>query len=333
MQDGLSPRYNNRVITLYFSAQPRLAQDMAKRFLKNNYPHRDEGNFASFNMQVTPISELVKECESLSLFSEKKCIVASDCFFLRKGKPKLLSGDSLDPLVEYCKRPNPLIDLILLVFGDDLDPKNQAVALLSKTATVKEVSEPSEQELVAYAEKKARAQGSPFQSGAASLLVSRVSGDYSRFLTEFDKLLAYANGEEITKKAVMMLVKGELEQDAFVLSNALLKNDVSGALSCYRALKQSKVEEIALLSLLSSQFQFMERVDYLDRKGLSSYQIAMELKANRYRVDMTLRSLSGVAEGKEEEILEQIYKTSKSILSGEQEQGFAFERFLVNFAL
>ena len=67
MQEGGLGRYNKKVITLFFSEQPRLCQEMSKRFLKDDYPVRDETNFASFNMQMTSVGELVKECTEMSV--------------------------------------------------------------------------------------------------------------------------------------------------------------------------------------------------------------------------------------------------------------------------
>ena len=329
---GLAARgYNTRVITIYFSAQPRLAQDMAKRFLKSNYPDRGEGNFVSFNMADTLVKDLAKECESLSLFCDKKAILASDCFFLKKGKTKLLSDDNLDSLVEYCKNPNPCVDLIMLYYGSDIDPKNPIVSIVSKTGVVKEVGEPSEEELLGYAQKKCKDAGCPLSQEAARELVDRIDGDYSRLLSELTKLINYANGEEISIKAVRSLVGKKLESDVFAISNSLVKGDVATCFNVYRDLKQAKVEEIALFALLSQQFQFMEKVAYLDERGLSSNQIANELKANRYRVDITLRNLRGISSNELENILEDIYQADASILSGRQEEGFAFERFLANF--
>lgn len=275
--------------------------------------------------------ELAKECESLSLFCDKKTILASDCFFLKKGKAKLASDDSLDPLIEYCKNPNPCIDLIMLYYGNDIDAKNPIVSCVSKTGTVKEVGEPSKGELLDYASKKCKASGCVLSKPAGEELIERVDGDYSRLLSEISKLINYANGEEISVNAVRALVPKKLESDVFAISNALTKGDIASCFLVYRDLKQSKVDEIALFALLAQQFQFMEKVAYLDDMGCSSYQIANELKANKYRVEICLRNLRGISTDKLEQILEDIYQADASILSGKQGEGYAFERFLANF--
>lgn len=333
MQEGGLGSYNKKVITLFFSEQPRLCQEMSKRFLKDDYPVRDETNFASFNMQMTSIGELVKECTEMSLFAEKKAVVAEDCFFLKKGKAKLRPDDSLDPLVEYCQNPNPLVDLVLLYYGSDLDPKNPIVKRISEIGSVKEIKNPTEQELVAFAKRRMEARGCPFESGAAEELSQRTEGDYSRFLNELDKLENYGNGEPITLKAVKALVSPKPEDDVFQMTNALMRGDIQTAFCIYKDLKKGSGDEIGLLALLTQQFIFLDKVAYLDEKGFGVNQIASSLNAKPFRVSMGIRSLGGSSRERVEEVLESLYQTVQSILSGKQQQGYAFERFLANYSL
>lgn len=321
------------MITLFFSSQARLTSDMAKRFIKENYPSRDETNFASFNMAVTPIKELVSECESLSLFAQKKAIVASDCFFLKKGKGvKLLPDDSLAPLERYCLNPNPDIDLLLLYFGTDLDEKSKVVEAIRKNGAIKEIKEPSEEELLSNAKKRLAKIGAFFLPGAGEEFIARIDLDYARYCSEMEKILLYSGGNDISVEEIKALVAPKLDNDVFKMSNALLRNDVASAFKIYYDLKTAKNDEIALLSLLSSSFQFMERVYFLSERGLSSRGIANELSAkNTYRIDITLKSLRQVDGEKLPLILEDIYQASYAILSGKEDPGFAFSRFLANY--
>lgn len=320
------------MIKLYLSSQPRLALDMAKRFLKKNYPERDETNFASFNMAVTTAKELASECESLSLFVERKAILALDCFFLGKGKWKLLAEDSLDPLLNYCKNPNPQVDLILLVYGE-LDQKSELVKAITENGEIKEIRDPSPEELVDNAKMRLEKSGGAFLPGAAEELVSRVGGDYARYCNEFEKVAIYASGGSVSKEEIKALVAPKLEENAFEMSNALLRGDLPSAFSIYHDLKVAKTEEIQLLSLLSNSFQFMERVAFLSDRGGSKNSIASQLKCSPGRVGITLRNLYGIDSSRIPLILEQIYETSLAILSGKEEGQFAFERFLANYSI
>ena len=305
---------------------------MAKRFLNKNYPERDETNFASFNMAVTTVKELAEECESLSLFAEKKAILALDCFFLGKGKYKLLADDSLDPLLRYLQNPNPNVDLIMLVYGE-LDSKSELVKAIKEQGEVKEIKDPSDEELLLNAKQRLAKAGGEFLPGAAEEFVARIGGDYARYCNEIEKILIYANGGNVSKEEVKALIAPKLEDDAFAMSNALLKGDVALAFAIYHDLKVVKTEEVMLLSMLAKSFQFMEEVSYLSSQGLSNSGIASQLKANPYRVNITMRNLCSVDEKKLPLVLEQIYQTSLSILSGKEESQFAFERFLANYSI
>ena len=320
------------MIKLYLSSQPRLALDMAKRFLNKNYPERDETNFASFNMAVTTVKELASECESLSLFVERKAILAMDCFFLGKGKWKLLAEDSLDPLLAYCKNPNPQVDLILLVYGE-LDQKSELVKAITENGEIKEIRDPSPEELVSNAKMRLEKAGGSFLPGAAEELVARVDADYARYCNEFEKVLIYANGGSVSKDEIKALVAPKLEENAFEMSNALLRGDVASAFATYHDLKVAKTEEIQLLSMLSNSFQFMEKVSFLSDRGASKGSIASQLKCSPGRVGITLRNLYGIDPSRIPLILEQIYETSLAILGGKEDGQFAFERFLANYSI
>lgn len=332
MQDSRCRLYNWGVIKLYLSSQPRLALDMAKRFLNKNYPERDETNFASFNMMVTPAKELASECESLSLFVDRKAVLALDCFFLTKGKWKLQAEDSLEPLLRYCQNPNPSVDLIFLVYGE-LDPKSELVKAIQEKGEIKEIKDPSPEELLANATMRLEKAGGRFLPGAGEEFVARIDADYARYCNEFEKIVLFANGGNISKEEVKALVAPKLEDNAFEMSNALLRGDISAAFAIYRDLKVVKTEEIQLFSMLSNSFQFMEKVSFLSSRGASKFAIANQLKSSPGRVGITLRNLSSFDERKLPLILEQIYSSCLDILSGKVEPQFAFERFLANYSI
>ena len=50
--------------------------DYAKKMIAKDFPTRDETNYVSLNMAVTPIKELAEECEFLPLGADRKCVLA-----------------------------------------------------------------------------------------------------------------------------------------------------------------------------------------------------------------------------------------------------------------
>lgn len=323
------------MILALYSVDPQMARHVALKQIRKDFPNRDEFNYASFNMSMTTLNELADECSFLPLGTERKCVLATDCAFLAKGKTKFKyqKDDGPDKLLEYLKNPSSFVDLYLLVYAEEVDEKNPLVKAIINTGAVKGIPLPKPEEWVTYATKYCQAKGSPIDNDAARELVSRVDGDYGRFINELDKMIAYANGESIRLAAIKNLVSPKIEDDTFAMSNALTRGDVAKAMAIYKDLKAHSVDEIRLINQLANQFLFMDEVRYLDMKGSSSSSIAKELFTSPKRVEVTLRNLYRMKPNAIERILEELYACEKSILTGQVAPDFAFARFLANYEI
>ncbi len=320
------------MIVVLFSNDSEMVRTRALKMIKADFPTRDETNYVNLNMTVSSVRELAEECEMLSLGAERKCVVGQNCFFLSKSKTKakLAKDDSIEPLLAYCKNPNAFVDLYLLVYGE-VDPKNEIIKAISATGSIKEIPIPKAEDWIEYAKKTFREEG--IEEAAASEIVKRVGNDYGRFIGELSKLKNYANGERLTLKAVQMLVAPKLEDDAFKMSNHLLKGQIEEATRIYQNLKVYGTDEIRLINMLASQFRFLDMVRFLDARGLSSSQIASTLGEKPIRVDIGLRNLYAMRPDSLPRIMEDLYVCQKRILTGEADERFAFELFLATFEL
>ena len=322
------------MIYLIYSKEREMARRSALKILKKDYPVRDEGNYVSFNMAVTPIEQLVDECNSLSLMSEKKAIFAEDCAFLAKQeKAKKKQDKSLDALAQYCLHPNEEIDLFLVVYAETLDGKNKVVEAIATNGYTKEVPVPSEEEWISYALRYLKKNGSDIDEGAAKELVKRIDGDYGRFLAELAKLDAYASGQKLTFSDIQALVSPRLEEDSLELSNMLLSGNIERCIRVYGDLKKHSIDEIRLMNMLSNQFRFLDQVSYLSFQGKNKFDIAKDLAASPYRVEICLRNLRSIRPNAPKIMLERLYRCEKAVLSGEQNPEFAFTRFLAETSL
>ena len=321
------------MIIAYYSIDPSMARHVAMKEIKKTFPNRDEFNYISLNMAVTTLNELADECEFLPLGTERKCILASDCAFLAKSKTKYKyqKDDGPDKLLAYLQNPNAFIDLYLLVHSDAIDEKNPMVKAIMNTGTIKGIPMPKPEEWVSFAKKYLASKGCSIDEDAARELVSRVDGDYGRFINDLDKLSCYANGENVRLAAIKNLIAPKVEEDTFAMSNALTKGDVAKAMSIYKDLKSHSVDEIRLINTLASQFFFMDQVRYLDARGENSSSIARELFTSPKRVEVTLRNLYRVKPDSLPRILDELYATEKDILTGKVSPEFAFSRFLANY--
>ena len=325
------------MIFVYFNEQDTLVKRIVSKYVDKELPDKNDFNYVKLSYPDVTFREIVEEAYTLPLGEDRKIVVVDNASFLtgEKGKGKKKKSSSpIDDLIEYCKNPNMACDLIFMVYKDSIDETNELVKIISHTGTIKQVATPTEQEWKQVIKRFFVSKGSDIEPEAIEELYKRIDGDYSKFVNETNKLLNYANGEVVTLNAVRNLVSGIVETDVFALSNALIRGNKRAALKIYADLKKQSVDEVSLIGILANQFKFMDQVNYLNNRGMTTRNIANELKVNERRVMATLSSsLRGVNSNSLKKVIEDLYETSKSILTGKVAAPYAFKIYILNFNL
>jgi DNA polymerase-3 subunit delta len=221
-----------------------------------------------------------------------------------------------------------------LAYSDALDERSDFFqALLADGARINPVSEFSKEQWHDYIARFFEKRNVAIEPMAINEIQNRIAGDYARFLNEGQKLVAYSNGEKITKAVVESLVSEPLEDDAFRLSNALTRGDVKNAIRIYQDLRVFSAEPISLIHLLANQFRFLNEVRYLQSSGLGSSQISGALQCSSMRVSIALDNLRRMGEDSLNNALDGLYDCEVSILTGKCDPDMAFSLYLANFTL
>lgn len=310
-----------------------MAKEAANKAIQKLFPDRNEFNFISLDMNVTPFKVAAAECEMLPLGFTSKCVLLENCNFFKRGaKIKILKDDSQEPFKEYLYRPNPDVELFMILSGTP-DTRGEYYRLLQENeAEIREVKPLDANGWIRYIETFFQKQGGGIDSSASFELSKRINGDYGRFKTETQKLLAYADGEKITLKMVEELVSPYVEDDVFKMGNALLRNDGRTALRIYHDLKiNGSVDEVFLIGNLAGSLRYLDEVRYLDAKGYDKYQIAQELGGSPVRAEIAVRSLYRIRGDRLAKALEKLYELDRQILSGQIDAELGFSLYLANF--
>lgn len=314
-----------------------MAQAALKKKIKEEFPERNDMNYVEIDLSSTPTQEIVYECENLALGCDKKVVVGFNAYFLeKKSKVKAPKEEESKYLLEYLAYPNPDVDLYFVVYSDNLDTKSEFYKLIDQTTpTIVSVSELNDQEWIKYITSYFKKRGIVIDLDAAYEFHNRFQGDYSTFMSYAEKLVSYAiESQHITKAEIQELVAAPLEENSFLLSNALCKGNKKEALRIYEDLKVSSTDEIYLLNLLANQFRILSQVHYLyNVERLGAEQIATTLKITPGRVKASLMNLRNMNEKTCPLALEGIYEAEKGILTGKLQPRIAFSLFIVNFKL
>lgn len=326
------------MITVIFSPQSRMIKGPLGRMVKENLPEHDELNYVTLDMSTTKLIDLSNECLALPLGYEKKAVIAENFHYLSKTREKkrLLKGDDDEPLIEFFKDPDPAILLYLLVYTDTLDDKCEYYkALQEGGAKFMEVAAFDEKQWRSFIPRFFEKRGVQIEDGAANELLTRTGGDYSLFIQEGNKLIAFANGEPVTLKMVQDLVTAPLEDDIFALSNALTRGNKKEALHIYKDMNVTSGSGtgIPLMNMLANQFIFLDQVKYLHYRGMEAIDIADKLKCSTGRAKACLFNVRKMSDGCIHRAIDELYRYQSFVFQGKMSDRLAFELFLTNFEL
>lgn len=322
------------MIYLIFGNQTATIKSRAKKISKDVLKEIDEMNYVKFDASQVLIQEIIDEANFIPLGYDNKVIFVENCYFLAKPKTKnkLDSDQNFDKLISYIKSPNECCDLILSVSSQTLDENFKVVKLLREKCKVIEVVEPSKGDFRKYVFKYVTEHlGVSINDDALTELCERTQMDITLLQNNAKKLALYTN--TITYDDVCKMVQRPLEENNFQLYNHLINKDNAAALRLYRDLRVNNVEVITLVSMLANQFRLLNQVSYLAKRGFSSGEIAKELGINAYRAQILVKQIYIFSESMIRKTLEDLYQLDLNIKSGLVDRFYAFEMFLINFAI
>lgn len=223
--------------------------------------------------------ELQRQLKYPSFFGEPRVIVASHA-----------AQDVIDDILnEY--NLNAIEDIIFIAVQDTSEKgyNKKLVAKLTKASHATHELEPlTGAPLTTWLQHYcAKAQAS-LSNDAAAFLVRSVGSDTRTLTQELDKLIAYAQGEPISKPMVELLVPQRVERDEWELSNALAAHDKRSLVSAlWKKLNEGTPEQL-LMGSLASGFRNLIMVKDLLQRQHASATIATTTGLHPFVVSKTL---------------------------------------------
>ena len=292
---------------------------------------QDDFNVEKLSSRMVLVQDIVYACSSIPLGSDKKVVVVTEPYYLSSEKEKcsLDKDQDYDMLIKYLNNPSANTDLIFFLEAKDINSKSEIYKVLTKVAKIMPQDVLTEDMLRNLGQSIFVKKGTKIKPDALNELVNRCGDDVSKFTSEATKLSLYK--DEITIDDVKLMVSPKLEDNAFLIVEALIKNKINEALKIYYDLRINKQEPVVLIYLIAAQLRFMLQVGYLSKQNLSLDQIASELKSKPFRIRKNLETLTFINMNKLRNIIDDLYNLDVDIKSGNKDPYYAFELFLINF--
>lgn len=311
---------------IIYGEQYPMIKKRLEKILKERLVEVDDFNVVKFEYSKDNLAEILDEASMLPLGYESKAVVVDKATFLEPKGDK----EANEKLFDLMQNMSDSINLILILRSENIDEKNDIVNYVKSNGEVFEILSPKKDEWPIYIKKYFKDHNVQIDDNAVNELASRVDGDLMRFVNEAKKLCLYK--DHLTLTDITLMVAKPLEDDAFQITNALYRGDNAAALSIFRDIRLLGSNSTdGLIPMLGSQFRFASQVMFLASRGLDQKEIANELKANEFRVKVTLKNARRLSRRQIAHALDDLYYLDYQIKSGQINRFYGLELFLINF--
>ncbi|MDO5795272.1 MAG: DNA polymerase III subunit delta, partial [Turicibacter sp.] len=287
----------------------------------------------SYDMKEATIQEALFDLQTVAFLSNKKAVIVRNPSFLTGKEGKDDPAHDLNALMNFLE--HPVTENLLIIYApyEKLDERKKVVKTLKKQSEVFTFETYSEQSLKQWAEKKLKAEGIECHPKAIELLIKLTHAKIDVLYHEIEKIYLYFIDQPskiLSVEVVELLVARQLEDNVFLLTDALVQRKIKEAYLIYEDLMIQNEEPFKLLILIANQFRLMSQVIGLSKQGYREADIAKTLNVHPYRVKL----IHGQSHRFEQETiakyLYQLAEIDYKIKSGMLQKELALEMFILN---
>jgi DNA polymerase III subunit delta len=276
-----------------------------------------------------PVDEWMQDIHQASLFSSAKVtLIYQASIFAKSGRTSLGKQQSESDLLDFLSQDHPDLHIIFIYEGD-IDERLAAVKAIKKHHHWIDLPLPSKDEWVGLLDGWQRDLHVQLSPKASARFILSTYPDIDRAYQDLKKLSVY--GTTIDESIVIDLIKPNLEENVFELTNQLMAENIKQALKIYRDFTTLQVEPTLLISLLGKHFQLFAKVVHLSGQGKDSYAISQLIKIHEYRVRLMMQGKKRFPLHRIHRILLSLDGLDRRIKKGLQDKVEGLSWWIVNF--
>ncbi len=250
---------------------------LKEHYIKKMKKKLADGEFADFNFHQydsknSTIDDILQDAQTLPMMSEYTFILVCDY-------PLDKSTDDVNSLKEFFKDVPETCVLVFWYDNIDIDLKKSSKwktieSAFAKAGSSINLEKRSEGDLAKLIVSYAKKRNCTIDLNNARYLISVVGSDIQTVFNELDKICAFADSKEITKKEIDELAVKSLQARVYDLSKFILAANSDGAYSILNTLFAQKEEPISILAVISSCYIDMYRVKCAKAANVNENEIA-----------------------------------------------------------
>jgi DNA polymerase-3 subunit delta len=281
------------------------------------------------------LDDLRVTCDTLPFLANTRLVIVDG--LLARYEPRPGAPDSTkqrsDPLEGGLRAYLPTMpetaDLVL-VERATISEKNVLLRLVRDLGgRVREFTPPASDALTAWITKRVHDNNGKISPRAAETLGVFVGSNLRQLAQEIDKLLAYAEGRDIKEGDVHLLVADAREVKIWDLTDAVAGRNRDLAVRALHRMLEEGAQPPMLMAMLTRQIRSLVQVKELADDGLSSDEIARQLRVHSFVAKKTCDTARGFSYERLDEIYRRLLDTDLAVKTGRLDPSLALDLLVI----
>lgn len=295
--------------------------------------------------QGLTLGELRHACDSIPFMSDRRLVIVHGLLGRLASRDRAAAqaasgheepasgGDLGQDLAAYLPNLPPTTRLVF-VESHTLKPSHPILKVAKaegkqRRAFVRHFPKPRQEDLPGWIQRRARAKGGDIDSEATRKLAELVGRDLRLLDQEIEKLLLYADGQQVTVDDVRTLVSLAREESIFDLVDCVGRRETDQALRLLHHMLEDGAEPLYLLAMLARQVRILIQVSELGAQHLTAREMANQLKLHPYVAEKGIAQARNFDLAQLEAAHQKLVDTDWKIKTGDLEPVLALDRLVV----
>lgn len=273
-------------------------------------------------------SDIMAQARAYSMFSERRVVVVRNYLPLFR-KAADINADELLSFASQRQDSSVVIFVIESRYSADLTSYGKKLA---KACGAYEFARLERADLKAFITKRVHKAGKMIARRELEHMID-VTGYYNKgslydlaqLEKDIDKIVKACSGDAIGAQLIEEILIGDSDRFVFSLVDALVAGDRGKALAIAEAIIRDEDGSMAVLALLTRQFEIMYDALELNEKGYSISQMAKKTGVNEFRFKRAFNAAGRYSRRRIGRILKDLYNTDRDIKNGNIDKDIALE--------
>lgn len=283
-------------------------------------------NIISVDLSSSSLMDVLTEATYVSMFQEKKYIIAKNASFFSNGK---ISDSDTEQLIKYMDNPSTL-SVIIFTCYENIDARKKITKIFKEKKKIISVYNLPYDEIYQKSLELVKKNKYQISKENLQIILNACHNNYDLIYNELHKIfLYYSNPQEIQREDIINIISHSMEENNFKFIEAVVSKNMEKSLQILNDLYAIKVDSISLLILLAREYRLIYSALHLKSNGYRNLQIGKELGLQEWQVDKLLRESSNFYLDELKENISQLAFLDYQIKSGKMDKFTALKMFLL----